>query len=150
MKSKLCIVACVQDIPSIETFQSSHTSPHQNRKGATRPAPLVMTVPTPVPVPDGPPDPLVPVGAGVVSTPGPGVVRLPFPVPSRGVPEKKKCQRQHPPSSPPSWADDLHDSVTTLVMVPHPRLSQPSSHGWLAKMVTGGLGQPQLTVIVSS
>lgn len=72
--------------------------PHQNRKGATRPPPLVTTVPTPVPVVDGPPDPLVPVGAGVVSTPGPGLVRLPCPVPSRDGPENKnKMSASTPP-----------------------------------------------------
>lgn len=71
--------------------------PHQNRKGATRPPPLVITVSTAVPVVDGPPDPLVPVGASVVSsTPGPGLVRVPFPVPSREGPEKTTRQHQRP------------------------------------------------------
>lgn len=89
---------------SSKTFPPSNipelpSRPHQNRKGATRPPPLVTTVSTAVAVVDGPPDPLVPVGAGVVSTPSvvrlPGLVRVPFPVPSR--PENNNTSASTPP-----------------------------------------------------
>lgn len=54
------------------------------------------------------------------------------------------------PAQSPQTTKHSQGAVSTLYTVPHPNPSHPNEHGWLEKIVNGGLGHPQLTVTVAS